>query len=153
MATWEEFAEHEPEMAELGQRILAKYGVAYIGTIRPDGSPRVTPVSPVIMAGRIYLGIMPNTPKRRDLERDSRCVLHGLPGPNDAEVSVTGRAQPISAEEIEALIEQAPSNVRIARDTFMYELDVERVNCTIFEHNPQVGGRPMPARTRWTAGV
>lgn len=153
MATWEEFAEGAPEMAELGSRILAKYGIAYIGTIRPDGSPRVHPISPVIMAGRIYLGLMPQTPKRRDLDRDNRCTLHGLPGPNDAEISMTGRVRLVPAAEVEALIEQAPPNVRIARDTFMYELDIERVNSTTFEHPALVDGRPVPTRTRWMAGL
>jgi hypothetical protein len=153
MATWEEFAGSEPEMAELGQRILAKYGIAYIGTIRPDGSPRVHPISPIIVAGGLYIGLMPKTPKRRDLDRDNRCTLHGLPGPNDSEISIIGRARQLAAEEVEALIAQAPPNVRIARDTFLYELDIEQVNYTMFEHSPVTGGRPVPARTRWIPGV
>jgi pyridoxamine 5'-phosphate oxidase-like protein len=152
VATWEEFAAQEPELARLGQRILSKYGIAYLGTVRADGGPRVCPVSPVILAGHAYLGVMPDTPKRRDLDRDGRFTLHALPGPDDAEVSITGVARRIGADRVEELIRTAPPNVRIARDTFMYELDLERVNCTLFE-DPGEGRRPRPTRTRWVAAT
>jgi len=137
-------------MAGLGQRILTKYGMAYLGTVRPDGGPRVHAVTPFILAGSVYLGVMPDTPKRRDLDRDGRCVIHTLPGPNDAEVYLTGRARRLSAEQVEELIRQAPPNIRIARDTYLYEIDLERVNCTTFENLPS-GTRPSPTRTRWVA--
>lgn len=137
-------------MASLGHRVLSKYGMAYLATVRPDGGPRIHPISPVIMNGRVYIGVMPNTPKRRDLDRDGRCVIHTLPGPNDAEIYLTGRARPIAAEQVEVLIQQAPPNVRIARDTNLYELDLERVNCTTFQ-NVGLDQRPSPTRTRWAA--
>jgi hypothetical protein len=150
MATWAQFSEEDPEMAALGHRILAGYGIAYLGTIRPDGGPRVHPISPVIIDGRIYIGLMPNTPKRHDIDRDPRCVVHTLPGPMDAEVCLTAQAHRISDAEVETLIATAPENVRIARDTVMYELDLERATCTTFESDDTYA-RPKPTRTTWRA--
>jgi hypothetical protein len=150
MANWKEFAHDAPEMAALGQRIFANYGIAYIATVRGDGGPRIHPISPVIVDGGVYLGLMPDSPKHRDLERDARCMIHSLPGPNDAEFAMTGTVRPITDDHVEALIHQAGPHVRIARDTTMYELDLERVNCTTYQVG--IGKRPHPTRTRWVAG-
>jgi len=150
MVTWGQFSEEDPEMAALGHRILHSYGIAYIGTVRPDGGPRVTPISPAIVNDRIYLGVMPDTPKRRDLDRDPRCVVHTLPGPNDSEVCLIARAHRISAEKVEELIATAPDNILFARDTVIYELDLERVTCTLFEAHEE-HFRPQPTRTAWRA--
>lgn len=135
-------------MAALGSRILRKYGIAYIGTVRPDGGPRVHPISPVVIDGRIYIGVMPGTPKRRDLDRDPRCVLHTLPGPMDSEVCLTARAHRVPAGRIEQLIRTAPPHVRISRDAVLYELDIERATCTTFESD-DAWERPRPTRTSW----
>lgn len=151
MMTWAQFAEHDQEMASLGERIFAKYGIAYIGTVRRDGSPRVTPVTPVIIDGHLYLGLMPGSPKKRDIDRDPRCVVHGLPGPNDAEIAVRGVARPLTREEAEALFARAPSNVRLADDTCLYELGITQVNYTKFEDPGVAGKRPKPTRRRWVA--
>src|SRR5947207_3199005 len=116
MATWAQFAEHEHNIADLGERIFSKYGIAYIGTVRQDGGPRVTPVTPVIIDGHLYLGLMPDSPKKRDIDRDKRCVIHGLPGPNDSEIAVRGIARPLGRGEVEALFAKAPRNIRLAED-------------------------------------
>jgi hypothetical protein len=150
VATWGEFAEQEPEMASLGQRIISRYGIAYLGTVRPDGGPRVHPVTPVIFDGHAYIGLIPDTPKRRDLDRDPRYALHTLPGPNDAEVHLTGIVRQLPMRQVDELLELAPPNVRIARDTPLYELQVQRVTCTVFDQ-VGTGERPVPRRTRWVA--
>lgn len=150
MARWVEFAAQEPDVAQLGERILKKYGIAYLGTIRADGGPRVHPISPVLVAGGLYIGIIPTSAKRRDLDRDGRCVIHTLPGPNDAEVCFTGRAVRLSDDELAALVQQAPANVRLARDTPLYEIQLEQVACTTFVNDPAVE-RPVATRTKWTS--
>ena len=72
MVTWAEFAAAEPEMAELGLPQLHKFGLAYLGTTRKDGSPRVNPVCPVIADGRVFVATSASSPKRLDLLRDGR---------------------------------------------------------------------------------
>ena len=50
MASWSDFATAEPDLASAIRALLQQYGpgMAYLATVRPDGGPRVHPVSPVI---------------------------------------------------------------------------------------------------------
>jgi hypothetical protein len=52
--------------------------VALLGTLRPDGSPRVSPVEPYFAGGELVLGVMAWSGKARDLRRDPRGVRAGL---------------------------------------------------------------------------
>ncbi|MEO8610493.1 MAG: pyridoxamine 5'-phosphate oxidase family protein [Chloroflexota bacterium] len=74
MATWKEFAEQAPEFAAFG---AARFGseVAYLGTLRADGSPRVHPVTPIV-GDQLFLFMEPTSPKGKDLQRDPRYTLH-----------------------------------------------------------------------------
>lgn len=74
MPIWKEFAEQAPDLAEFGQTRFAS-SVAYLGTIRPDGGPRVHPVTPII-GEQLFLFMEPTSPKGKDLQRDPRYTLH-----------------------------------------------------------------------------
>lgn len=74
MISWREFARQAPELAAFGQARFQS-GVAYLGTLRADGGPRVHPVTP-ILAEQLFLFMEPTSPKGRDLERDARYTLH-----------------------------------------------------------------------------
>ena len=113
MVRWEEFEEREGELARHGRRLLMlgkehgdfEGGLAYLATVRKDGSPRIHPISPVLHDGKLYLFILRTSPKRYDLLRDGRFALHSFPYPlspdfTDEEFYLTGRA---SAEEDEAI--------------------------------------------------
>jgi hypothetical protein len=75
MTSWNEFAQQAPELAAFGKARLAAGGVAYLGTLRADGGPRVHPVTPIV-GEQLFLFMEPTSPKRRDLERDARYTLH-----------------------------------------------------------------------------
>ena len=74
MTGWTEFAQQAPEIAEFG-RARFKSQVAYLGTLRPDGSPRVHPVTPIV-GEQLFLFMEPTSPKGKDLQRDPRYALH-----------------------------------------------------------------------------
>jgi Pyridoxamine 5'-phosphate oxidase len=83
MATWIEFAEEAPELASLAEELLADTGLMMLATLRADGSPRISPMEPVLKDGklvlhgdRLWLGMMPGATKARDLKRDGRFTLH-----------------------------------------------------------------------------
>ena len=48
MASWSEFSKQAPELAAYGAKRLGGDRVAYLGTLRPDGGPRVHPVTPIL---------------------------------------------------------------------------------------------------------
>jgi hypothetical protein len=74
MTSWKQFAQQAPELAEFGAARFQS-GVAYLGTIRPDGGPRVHPVTPII-GEQLFLFMEPTSPKGKDLQRDGRYTLH-----------------------------------------------------------------------------
>jgi hypothetical protein len=74
MTNWKEFALQSSELAAFGETRF-RSGVAYLGTLRSDGSPRVHPVTPII-GEQLFLFMEPTSPKGKDLERDARFTLH-----------------------------------------------------------------------------
>jgi hypothetical protein len=74
MTSWKAFAQQAPEIAAFGEARF-RSGVAYLGTLRADGSPRVHPVTP-IMGEQLFLFMEPTSPKGNDLQRDPRYTLH-----------------------------------------------------------------------------
>ena len=63
-------------MAALGfERLNRK--VAYLATIKKDGSPRLHPVTPFIGNGMLFVFTEPSSPKIGDLRRDGRYALQG----------------------------------------------------------------------------
>ncbi len=75
---WNEFKTAAPELAEAGEKLFERVGVVLVGTLRKDGSPRISPVEQLIAGGQLYLGMMPRSLKAQDLLRDGRCTVHSL---------------------------------------------------------------------------
>ncbi len=74
MTSWREFTQLAPDLAAYGAARFGR-GVAYLATIRPDGGPRVHPVTP-ILGEELFLFMEPASPKGHDLRRDPRFTLH-----------------------------------------------------------------------------
>ncbi|MEV4620222.1 pyridoxamine 5'-phosphate oxidase family protein [Asanoa sp. NPDC049573] len=94
MATWQEFVDEAPRIAEIFQRRHAATGkLCMLATVRADGSPRISPIEPRVFEGRLVLVGMPNTQKFRDLGRDPRFCLHTAtvdPQVGDGDVKLFG---------------------------------------------------------------
>ena len=145
MVTWHDFEVAEPEIAAFAVRRLAGR-VAYLATIRPDGGPRVHPVTPIIGAGHLFLFMEPTSPKGRDLQRDSRYALHCGVEDNqggEGEVIVQGRAEFVEAPERRTLA-IASSSYQPHDRYILFELFLGQLSITIYE---QDGIR----RHRWRA--
>src|SRR5580765_7233173 len=100
MLNWGEFEETQPGLAEAGRALLCQFGVAlaFLGTTRRDGAPRVHPIAPQFVGEGLYAFITPS-PKRDDLLRDGRYALHSYPRPTDEDAFyITGRAVLVSDE-------------------------------------------------------
>jgi hypothetical protein len=134
MATWSEFAEARADLVELALPLFLLDspggGLGYLATVRRDGGPRVHPISPAVLDGRLYAFVLHQTPKCADLHRDGRYGLHSWPRPFDAngfddeEFYLAGRAVSVAdtalKEEIAALTGDDPET----GDAF--ELHIER---------------------------
>jgi hypothetical protein len=73
---WDEFAKQCPEIAKLGEERLRKNELCMVGSIRKDGSPRISPSEVDFAAGQLLLGMMWQSKKALDLLRDPRCAIH-----------------------------------------------------------------------------
>lgn len=82
---WLEMERRQPRLAELGRQRLLDPGVVLIGTIRRDGTPRLSPVEPWIMDGVLWLSMMWHSMKAADLLRDSRILVHNAVSNRDGQ--------------------------------------------------------------------
>jgi hypothetical protein len=78
-ASWQEFATDAPELAEA---VRARFGAHIhhiIGTLRRDGSPRLSGTEVQIEGGQLRVGMMPAAHKLADVLRDPRVEIHSAP--------------------------------------------------------------------------
>jgi hypothetical protein len=80
MISWSDFQAQQPDLARQGADLLYHYGVglAFLGTVRADGGPRLHPMCPLLTGTGLYAFIVPS-PKQRDLHRDGRYAMHSFP--------------------------------------------------------------------------
>lgn len=104
MATWDDFAEEAPTIAEVFRRRHAATGnLCFLATLRADGSPRISPMEPRIFGGHLVLVGMPGTTKFRDLDRDPRFSLHTAtidPHVGDGDAKLFGQARNLQDPEL-----------------------------------------------------
>lgn len=101
MITWEQLEAAAPPIGQLARQRLEATRVALLGTVRSDGSPRISPIEPYLSQGQLLFGAMSWSLKTRDLRRDPRCVLHSAitaPDAGDPEVKLYGRAVQATSE-------------------------------------------------------
>lgn len=142
MATWAEFAAAAPEIAALGLKQFEKFHIAYLATVRKDGSPRVHPVSPIIADGRLFVATAPTSPKRIDQIRDGRYVIHALPGKNDAEFLIRGRARRVTDDDTRAAVTEAAEHTVRGLD-WIFEYDIGEAMMAFWENVGQPDTRPV----------
>ena len=76
MASWAEFASAEPVLASRVKERFAIRKHKTLATLRKDGSPRISGIEVEFANGEVFLGMMPDSVKMRDLERDPRLAVH-----------------------------------------------------------------------------
>ena len=97
MARWEEVRAEAPDLAAVVQASFEAHLHKVIATLRPDGSPRVSGNEARFAGGELWLGMMPDSVKARDLQRDARFALHSAP----ADPEMTGGDAKLSGRAIE----------------------------------------------------
>ena len=114
MATWTVIQREAPNIAAVAVRLWPglfaldralpiptgqqAFSIAYLATVRPDGSPRLHPFCPIVADGRLFAAIPRRSPKGWDLRRDPRCVIHATPGPDDDELCIRATASDVTAD-------------------------------------------------------
>jgi hypothetical protein len=147
-----------PEIARLGMARLNAVRVAMLGTLRRDGSPRISPVAPYMVSGRLLVGAMTWSGKAADLRRDPRYVLHSAvtgPDSGDGELKLRGfaaEAGPCLRGEAAAAWWSAQSPEKAVvfvlgiRQALFVAWDLERGVMTVHRWSPR-GGYSQSTRT------
>ena len=147
---WEGFAAAAPELARLGQDLFDRTGLCILGTIRRDGSPRISPCEPFVVDGELTLGMMWRSRKALDLLRDPRLVVHNAQCDRagaDGDFKLYGRvwdvADPLSRERYADVLD-ARIDWRPREPYHLFAVDIESAGYIRFGKDPRA--------LRWTAG-
>ncbi len=91
---WREFARQCPELAELAETRFRRDQLVLLGTLRTDGTPRISAVECDFAGDDLLTGMIPNSVKALDLRRDPRATVHSWPPGKDnpdGDVKLYGR--------------------------------------------------------------
>lgn len=145
-ASWGEFESAAVAMAAFGKdRIDGK--VAYLATVRRDGSPKTHPVTPIVGEGHCFLFVEPTSRKVHDLKNNGLYCLHcsmSDSSGSSGEFQISGVARLIDDAAVRMQAEKACS-FRPAERYLLFELTIEEVVSTFYK-----GGRLD--RNVWKAG-
>ncbi len=76
MGSWADFQAAAPELAEAVRGRFEAVGLAFLATLRADGSPRITGIETNFRGDDLLLGMMDPSLKALDLRRDPRLAMH-----------------------------------------------------------------------------
>jgi Pyridoxamine 5'-phosphate oxidase len=91
---WDAFERACPEIARVARQRFVDDELVMVGTIRRDGSPRISPNEIDFGAGRLFVSMMWRSRKASDLLRDPRIVVHSVTANRqgtDGDVKLYGR--------------------------------------------------------------
>jgi Pyridoxamine 5'-phosphate oxidase len=135
---WGEFKAAVPELAALGEERFRAKELCMLGTIRKNGWPRISPCELDFAAGELFLGMMWQSWKARDLLRDPRCILHSCTSNKDGaegDFKLYGRAVDVQDEDVLREFEGA-IKARLdwipPRPYHLFAIDVESAGFVIF---------------------
>ncbi len=159
-ASWRDLELAAPEIARPGMARLNSARMALLGTLRRDGSPRISPVEPYIVKGQLLIGAMAWSAKAGDLRRDPRYALHSVvtgPDSGEGELKLYGQAAEAAQDLRGAAADAwwlawppgkaAVFTLHIGQAVFI-DWDIQRGLMTVRRWSPQSGystaSRPYP---------
>jgi hypothetical protein len=160
LLSWRDLELAAPEIARPGMARLNSVRMALLGTLRQDGSPRISPIEPYIVKGQLLIGAMAWSAKASDLRRDPRYVLHSVvtgPDSGEGELKLYGLAAE-AAQDLRGAAAHAwwlawpPAKavvftLHIGQAVFV-DWDTQRGLMTVHRWSPQSGygvaSRPYP---------
>jgi hypothetical protein len=92
---WDEFARACPQIAGMAEQRFGADRLVMLGTLRLDGSPRISPCEVEVVSGQLVLGMIWRSRKALDLVRDARVTVHSAtcrPEGTDGDIKLYGRA-------------------------------------------------------------
>jgi hypothetical protein len=151
---WAEVEARQPRLAGVGLDKLNSPGVVLVGTVRRDGSPRITPVEPFFWEGELWLMMGLDSWKAKDLMRDPRVLVHSIvtsPEGKAGEYKVRGRAVLEEGGHLNQSVAAAVANQKdytpVPGKFHLLRVDIEEITFVRWD------GDNDQYLTRWPPGV
>lgn len=148
MPTFRDVEAASPELAARARSTLSATQNAVLGTLRRDGSPRLSGVDCFFGDGQLCIASSPGTLKGKDLRRDPRMSLHSIPwdsrllrpdaeDPGAGDAKVAGTARLVTGPDTVAAIHAslASEGLREPPESFeLFVVDIESV-AVLYPHD------------------
>lgn len=161
MTSWSDLTAEAPDLAAAVRRRFDAHLHHVLATLRPDGAPRTSGLEVRIGDGEVWLGMMPDSAKSRDLRRDPRLSLHSAPVETDlrdGDAVIDGRAIEVTRDSgdrtaaersLAAIIagddDIGPEQLALVEGADLYRVDLTGVSLVRVEGEELV-------RTAWRPG-
>ncbi len=76
MGRWSDVAAADPVFAEKVRELFDAHRHKTLATLRRDGSPRISGIEMQFARGEVVMGMMPDSMKLKDVQRDPRVAVH-----------------------------------------------------------------------------
>ena len=149
---WVDFEAAAPALARRVRELLERFRFVLAGTIRRDGTPRISPVEAHVVQGHLVLAMIAGSLKARDLLRDPRIVLNtpvrDASDPNTVEVKLRGCAVEVDDQPLREAVADAiegASGWRPPVDWHVFSIDLADATCMAWSDG-------VLSMDRWTPG-
>ena len=129
MSTWQQFAADAPQVADPVRARLQSAPHHVLGTLRRDGSPRLSGSEIFWQGPDLLIGSMAGAVKAQDLRRDPRFSLHAHPADQDldgGDAKLSGRAVELSGQRRQEVLQEHPT----AEQASLFRLDLSEAVLT-----------------------
>ena len=157
---WGRFVEEQPDLAALGQQRLGQQrlggpGVVLVGTVRADGTARISPVEPLFWEDDLWLSMLWGSHKAADLRRDPRVLVHSIVVSREGtlgEYKLRGRALTEESADVQAryatVVEEQVGWSPVPGRFRLFWIDISDV--TFIRYDDATGDQFV---TRWPQGI
>ena len=136
---WAAFVEACPQIGAMAEKRFKRDQLAMLGTIRKDGSPRISPCEMDFTEGHLLMGMMWRSPKALDLLRDPRIVVHSVTvdkAGTDGDAKIYGRVaderDPALREAFRKAITERINWAPEEPEYHLFSLDVSSASYVVF---------------------
>jgi len=150
---WADLEREAPLLASRARERLVDTGVLLVATVRRDGTPRLSPVEPLVLDGELWLSMMWQSRKAADLLADSRLLVHSIVTSREGgegEVKLRGRALPVEDAERRSRYRDAVAGLGWQPVEPFFHLFVIEIDDVVFIRYEKTGDQYV---TRWPSGV
>jgi hypothetical protein len=135
MSSWSDVAASAPELASAVRARFEAHGLGLMASLRRDGAPRISGIEFLFAGTGLWLGMMTDSLKAKDLLRDPRIALHNATVDKDVvggDAKIAGSAIAVTDDqtfaEYRAAFEEHAGYPPPPGDFHLFRIDVTEIS-------------------------